>query len=81
MRGVETAGPILDGVEPVGRQGLARRKHDPVQPLRRKPFHRVAVDGVDHGLGLALIFGHFLYRRRAPTGDLYQAEGLFKLEE
>ena len=48
--GIETAGAVLDGVEPVGRQGRAGRERDALEPLRRQPLHRVAVDGLDPGL-------------------------------
>src|SRR5581483_5268438 len=50
-RGVEAGGPILDGVEPVGRQGLAGFQDSPGQSLRRQAFYGVSVDGLDAGGG------------------------------
>ena len=50
--GVEPAGAVLDGIEPVGRDRLTDRKAGPLQRLRRQSFDRVSIDGVKgSGLG------------------------------
>ena len=46
---VEAGGAVLDGVEPVGRQGGADGQMGSVKRLRRQPLNRVAINGVDRG--------------------------------
>jgi hypothetical protein len=54
--GIEAGGPVLDGVEPIGRQRRADRKLRPLERFGREPLHRIAVDSVD----FRIFGGHWL---------------------
>ena len=79
--GVETAGAVLDGIEPVGRQGRADRKGRARQRLRRQPLHRVAVNGVDPGALVSHWFSAaFRVAGEGFTVTYIKPSGLFKLQ-
>ena len=56
MGRVEAARAVLDGIEPVGRHGLAGFQPGACERLRREPFDRVAVEGLDGGLSTICAF-------------------------